>query len=83
MKSLKTAFLAIALLSLYSCSSEYNQRLSEAKVLKEQLNRTIENKENLGFVVDEEISELNQLITFHAKISGNEELFIKELNGQN
>lgn len=81
MKSLKTALFAVAFLSLYSCSSEYNERLTQAKVLKERLNRTIENKENLGFFAEEEISELNELISFHAKLSGNEELFIKELNG--
>lgn len=82
MKSLKTALLAVAMLSLYSCSSEYNQRLMEAKVLKEKLNRTIENKENLGFFAQEEISELNEQIKFHAKLSGNEELFIQELNSK-
>jgi hypothetical protein len=62
-----------------SCSSEYSERLSVAKELRSEIDRTLENKENLGEVAFEQVNDLQEKISFHAKVSGNEELFIKQL----
>ena len=53
--------------------------MNEAKALKLKLIDTIENKENLGNLAIMEINDLHSKIEFHAKLSGNEELFYKEL----
>lgn len=64
---------------LNSCSSEYAERLSIAKELKLELVQTMRDKEHLGETALEHIAELKEKISFHAKVSGNEDLFIKEL----
>ncbi len=63
-----------------SCSSEYHERLAIAKDLKNQLVRTMNNRDLLGDIALEEINEIKNEIDFHAKISGNEELFFEELD---
>lgn len=77
------SLIAIAIVFLgNSCSSEYSERLSVAKELRSEIDRTLENKENLGEVAFEQINDLQEKISFHAKVSGNEELFIKQLEEQ-
>lgn len=62
-----------------SCASEYSERLSVAKELRSEIDRTLKNKENLGELAFEQVNDLQEKISFHAKVSGNEELFIKQL----
>lgn len=62
---------------LSSCSSEYNERLNNAKKLKKELeiiieNASIEDKSSLS-------KELKYQIELQAKISGNEKQFYSEL----
>lgn len=65
-----------------SCTSEYEEQLMEGAKLKERLTlmestKNLSNNQNL----DVEIERLRNEITFLAKVSGNEELFMKELFG--
>lgn len=60
-----------------SCSSEYNERLNNAKKLKKELQLIIENTD----IEDKLIlsKELKIQIELQAKISGNEKLFYSDL----
>lgn len=67
-------------LSLSSCKSEYEERLEQARVLKERMsiveaNSSIREQSNLT----SEMRNLEQEILFLAKVSGNEKLFLKEV----
>lgn len=65
---------------LTSCTSEYEERLEEAKKLKERYLLVEEshfltpNKELI-----KEMEEIDHKIHFLAKVSGNEELFLKQV----
>lgn len=79
MKSSLVSLPLIALL-LYSCKSEYHERLDQAKELKEkmslvQASNDIIPRERLIY----QINRMKEEIHFLAKISGNEELFLKEV----
>lgn len=68
------------IVSLSSCTSEYEERLEEAKELRERLSLI----EESNFVapneeLTQEIADLEDQIFFLAKVSGNEELFLDEL----
>jgi hypothetical protein len=70
----------LVLLSLSSCKSEYEQRLEEARELRESMvlveaNSSIYEEYNL----DNEKELLDEEIRFLAKVSGNEKLFLKEI----
>ena len=66
-----------------SCKSEYEERLEEAKVLKEQIHLVQVNHHLLPEAhLEDEIELLETKIYFHAKVSGNEELFLKEVFGE-
>lgn len=80
MKSLLLPVLFLSVLALTSCSSEYAERLDKAKELKLELSKAIEDQERIGLDFNDEIAEIIKEIDFHAKVSGNEELFIQELN---
>ena len=79
MKSSLVSLLLCALL-LCSCKSEYHERLDQAKELKEKMmpvqasNDIIPRKQLIY-----QINSINEEIRFLAKISGNEELFLKEV----
>ncbi len=81
MRSLLLLFLAVGgLFAITSCSSEYSERLDKAKVLKQELSKAMEDQERVGLNFNNEIAEIIKEIDFHAKVSGNEELFLQELN---
>lgn len=65
-----------------SCTSEYEEQLMEGAKLKERLTM-MESTKNLtkDQNLDVEIEKLRNEITYLAKVSGNEELFMKELFG--
>lgn len=68
------------LLLISSCKSEYSERLYKAKELKLKLSKAIEEEKRIGVEFDDEIAQILEEIDFHAKVSGNEELFREELN---
>jgi hypothetical protein len=70
----------LLVISLGSCESEYEQRLEQARELKERMqwvesNLASNNAEN----VSRELKLLQDEIQFLAKVSGNEKLFMQEV----
>lgn len=67
---------------LSSCTSEYEERMAEAKQLKSKL-ALIEETNFLApsDALNQEIETLNERIDFLAKLSGNESLFKAQLLG--
>ena len=66
---------------LGSCTSEYEERLAEAKLLKERF--LLVEESNFVSPNHELVNEMQKLeseIQFLAKVSGNEEMFIIDLN---
>ena len=66
-----------------SCTSEYQERLEEAKELKEQM--TLIEESNFSAPdqhLVSEIQEIEQQIFFLAKLSGNEDTFLTEIFGE-
>lgn len=72
-------FTVIILFSFTSCKSEYEERMEKARVIKIEMERLTNESEKLGLEFETELDELESQIEFHAKISGNQELFLKEL----
>lgn len=75
--------LLLLLFGLGSCTSEYQERLEEAKKLKDRIAMI----EESNFIspnekMREEITSIEEEIHFLAKISGNEELFLSEIFGE-
>lgn len=66
-------------ISLSSCKSEYEERLEKAREIKCEMERLTEESQKLGLEMNSEINELESQIEFHAKVSGNQDLFLKEL----
>lgn len=67
-----------------SCTSEYEERLAEAKTIQTRLldvEKSLFSSPNSNLV--EEIQKLESEIHFLAKISGNEETFLAELQENN
>ncbi len=80
---LMTFALLLLLLSFNSCTSEYGECLQEAKKLKQQIafiekSNFVSPNENLLY----EIEKIEAEIEFLAKVSGNEELFLSEINAE-
>lgn len=76
------SLLLLLLLVLFtSCKSEYEERLEQAKELKEKI-LVIEESNflNPNAELIHEINEMEARIRFLAKVSGNEEVFLSELN---
>jgi hypothetical protein len=76
-----TKFLAFILLilfgaGLYSCQSEYSQRLTRGVELKKELIQLLKTS---GASNQFKLNEIREELAFHAKVSGNEDLFFKEL----
>jgi len=70
----------LVLLSLSSCKSEYEERLEEARVLKESMALVEANSSNYEqYDLYNEKKLLEDEIRFLAKVSGNEKLFLKEV----
>ena len=75
-------FISVLLLSvcLVSCKSEYQERLEQAKELKEKMVMVQASNDLLPRKsLIQEIETLQEEIYFLAKVSGNEELFLKEV----
>lgn len=66
-------------LSMASCESEYEERLEIARELRKDMEKAVENKAMLGSSYSDDIRELETMIQFHAKVSGNKEVFLKEV----
>ncbi len=69
--------------ALVSCKSEYEERLQEARVLQERYliveeSNMLSPREELA----EEMQDIQNQIEYLARVSGNEYMFFKELNGQ-
>lgn len=67
-------------LTLFSCKSEYEERLEQGRELKERMQRVESNlantyAENLFY----ELQSMHAEIQFLAKVSGNEKLFMQEV----
>ena len=76
----KTLLIAVLSLVLFSCKSEYEERLAQAQVLRakiELIEQMRQDEANPG--LEEELEELNKEIAFHSKVSGNEEKFLSDL----
>ena len=70
----------LVLLSLPSCESEYEQRLEEARKLKDRITLVEANSEIYEqYDLFNEKQLIEEEIRFLAKVSGNEKLFMKEI----
>ena len=72
--------LSVAGLALQSCQSEYGERMSKAMELKKEYQKVQLNMDgsgNSGLKI--QLSEIEKEIEFHATLSGNESLFLKEI----
>ena len=79
---MKLMSLLLLLFGLFcaSCTSEYEERLNEAKVLKNRLETVRKSNMNTPDVnLSEEIAKINDDIHFLAVLSGNRELFLNEI----
>jgi len=78
---MKNALLLLFLsTALFSCESEYEERMAQAQVVRikiEQIKSMDEHENNSG--LQEELEELHNEITFLSKVSGNEEKFLEDL----
>jgi hypothetical protein len=80
MKRITVILLFFVGLGFQSCQSEYTERMKKAIELKRkhtELRNIMNQSENQ--LIKTLLSELEREITIQAKISGNEELFLKEL----
>ncbi len=66
-------------ISVTSCKSEYEERMEKAREIKCEMERLTKQSQVMGMAFDTEINELESQIEFHAKVSGNQDLFLKEL----
>jgi len=67
---------------LFSCESEYQHRMKQAKELVRQEVKVRQNMEdNFSAPSVRVLTELKHEIDFHAHISGNQQVFLRELNG--
>lgn len=80
MKLRVSLFIGLFLLSLSSCTSEYEERLKQGRTLKKQL--VMLHGDEIVSPSPEmqpEVIEIYNEIILLAKVSGNEELFMKEV----
>lgn len=80
MKLLISLFVAMFLLGLTACTSEYEERLKQGRTLKKQLTM-LHGGDVISISGNEEpeVIEIYNEIILLAKVSGNEELFLKEV----
>ena len=53
--------------------------MEKAREIKCEMERLTIEGQTMGLVLDTELNELESQIEFHAKVSGNQDLFLKEL----
>ncbi len=67
-------------ITLFSCKSEYEERLEQARVLKQRMQLVESNfSSNNAKIMSNELQTLHEEIQFLAKVSGNEKLFMEEV----
>ncbi|MBL1279760.1 MAG: hypothetical protein COA33_005785 [Fluviicola sp.] len=72
--------LLLILLGASSCTSEYEERLQQGKSLKDRLEQVESSSNYLSDnQLEIEISQIKNEINLLAKVSGNEDLFLKEI----
>lgn len=79
MKRISFIVLGIGIL-ITSCQSEYGERMNKALQLKKEYQKVhvhLVNSNNPNLKT--QLSEIEKEIRFHATISGNEQLFLKEI----
>lgn len=81
MRLLGTALLLFTCLLAASCTSEYEERLEEAKILRERF-LLVEESNVLSPSGDlmNEMEKIESEIQFLAKVSGHEEMFLREID---
>lgn len=80
MRFIGTVLLLFVCLLSSSCTSEYDERLEEAKILRDRL--LLVEESNFISPNRKLINEMHQLETeihYLAKVSGNEEMFLQEI----
>ena len=76
-KPLLLTFLSIL---LFSCKSEYEERLAQAKVVRVKIEKLQSMDEfGINIALQEEFNDLHDEIVFLSKVSGNENKFLEEL----
>lgn len=79
---MKYSLISLLLLALLfsACKSEYHERLDEAKELRKKMSMVEASNDLLPRKqLIEELRSMKEEINFLAKVSGNEELFLKEI----
>ncbi len=77
MRKIQPLFLSLAITAcLCSCKSEYTQRLSKGFELKKELIKLSNTSEVSNQL---KVNEIRKELNLHAQVSGNEELFFKQL----
>jgi hypothetical protein len=83
MKRLLALLLVLSAGYLTSCTSEYEERLTQGMALKNRLTAMQQSASVSGSTYfTQEIREIREEIKLLAKISGNEELFLQQVYGQ-
>ncbi len=81
---MKTLLLSITLfIGLFSssCTSEYEERLNQGRVLINRINYLKERQSQLSDeLIKDELMVISKEISVLAKLSGNESLFLREVN---
>ncbi len=80
MKLLVSLFIGALLFGITSCTSEYEERLKQGRTLKKQL-VMLHGSDVVSIAGSEEpeVIEIYNEIILLAKVSGNEDLFLKEV----
>jgi len=77
----RIVFVALVLVVLItSCQSEYGERMKKALQLKKEYQKVhihLQNSKNPNLIA--QLNEIRKEIRFHAAVSGNEQLFLKEI----
>jgi hypothetical protein len=79
MKKISLIVLGLGIL-VASCQSEYGERMNKALQLKKEYQKVhihLQNSKNPNLIT--QLSEIKKEIRFHATVSGNEQLFLKEI----
>ena len=79
MKNISLIILVLGIL-LTSCQSEYGERMKKALELKKEYQKVhihLQNSKNPNLIT--QLSAIRKEIRFHAAVSGNEQLFLKEI----
>jgi hypothetical protein len=79
-KAITILLLSFIVFGLESCQSEYAERMENAIALKRkymEVKDVMNESNNINLI--KTLEDIENEINFHAKVSGNEELFLKEV----